>query len=146
MISWILNIGGIIILISSVNLYMVGIGSFLMGFGANAATTLHYTFLKELLVGSFRERSYIIIQISFSIGIAAIAFLSMLIPNWKIIAGFFILLPCLLIIPFSLWIVEETPNFSLKAGKHELLASLNRIAKFNGNEPLMYEDLDFLPS
>jgi hypothetical protein len=30
---------------------MVGIGSFLLGFGANAAITLHYSFFKELVLG-----------------------------------------------------------------------------------------------
>ena len=44
--SWCLNMVGIVIMVTSVNLYMVGIGSFLMGMGTNAAITLHYTFLK----------------------------------------------------------------------------------------------------
>ena len=46
MVSWILNIIGLGFLISSVNLYMVGIGSVLMGLGTNATITLHYTFIK----------------------------------------------------------------------------------------------------
>lgn len=54
MAAWLINIGGMILLISSLNLYMVGIGSFFMGLGTNAAITLHYTFLKELLVGKMR--------------------------------------------------------------------------------------------
>lgn len=44
--AWIINIIGLVILITSFNLIMVGIGSFLMGLGTNAAITLHYTFLK----------------------------------------------------------------------------------------------------
>lgn len=45
-IAWLINILGLIILIASWNLAMVGIGSFLMGLGANAAITLHYTLIK----------------------------------------------------------------------------------------------------
>ena len=145
MISWVINIGGVSILLLSFNLYMVGIGSFLMGMGTNATITLHYTFIKELFVGTMRERSIIFLQVMFSFGVAIIAFLSMLIPNWKIIAGVFMLLPALLIIPYSLWIMEETPSFSLQNGKDELLASLNRIASINKNDKLMYEDLEFVP-
>ena len=88
-----------------------------------------------------RERSIIALQIMFSIGVALIALLSMLIYNWKIIAGFFVLVPCLAVIPFSLWIVEETPTFSLINGKQYLLESFNRIAKINNNEQLIDEDL-----
>jgi len=46
MASWFINIAGLVLLVNSFNLYMVGIGSFLMGLGTNAAITLHYTFLK----------------------------------------------------------------------------------------------------
>ena len=95
---------------------MVGIGSFLMGMGTNAAITLHYTFLKELILGTFRERSFIALQVMFSLGVSLVALASMLISTWKIVAGFFILLPSIMIIPFSI-IVEETPNFSLKKSK-----------------------------
>lgn len=46
--------GGQVIMVLSVNLWMVGIGSFLLGFGANAAITLHYSFFKELVLGRTR--------------------------------------------------------------------------------------------
>ena len=95
---------------------MVGIGSFLMGMGTNAAITLHYTFLKELILGTFRERSFIALQVMFSLGVSLVALASMLISTWKIVAGFFILVPSIIVIFFSV-IVEETPNFSLKKGK-----------------------------
>ncbi len=52
--SWMICIIGLVILLCSYNLYMVGIGSFLMGFGANATITLHYSFFKELVLGKTR--------------------------------------------------------------------------------------------
>jgi MFS family permease len=45
-ISWIVCICGQVIMIASFNLYMVSIGTILLGFGANAAITLHYSFFK----------------------------------------------------------------------------------------------------
>lgn len=104
-ISWYLNILGLILLIASQNLYMVGIGSFFMGLGTNAAITLHYTFMKEFFVGKMRERCFIILQVMFSIGVGLVAGLSWAIYDWKIVGGVFMLAPSILIIPFSLWIM-----------------------------------------
>jgi MFS family permease len=52
--AWLICIAGQVIMLFSVNLYMVGIGSFFLGFGANAAITLHYSFFKELVLGRTR--------------------------------------------------------------------------------------------
>jgi hypothetical protein len=45
-ISWIICIIGEVIMLLSVNVFMIGMGGFLLGFGANAAITLHYSFFK----------------------------------------------------------------------------------------------------
>jgi MFS family permease len=78
-ISWIICIIGQVIMIFSFNLYMVAIGSILLGFGANAAITLHYSFFKELVLGKTRERMIIAIQLAFSLGVSLISLLSYLI-------------------------------------------------------------------
>ena len=80
-------------MIASFNLYMVAFGSFLLGFGANAAITLHYSFFKELVLGKTRERMIIAIQLAFSLGVSLISLLSYLISEWKYIMAFFILVP-----------------------------------------------------
>jgi len=95
-------------MIFSVNLLMVGIGSFLLGYGANAAITLHYSFLKELVLGKTRERMIIAIQLAFSLGISLISLLSYLIYEWKYTMAFFILIPSIIAI-FAFNLVEETP-------------------------------------
>jgi MFS family permease len=134
-VSWGTGIFGLLLLVlSQKSLWLVAIGSFFMGLGVNSAITLHYTLIKELLVGKMRERSYLILQVMFSIGVSLIALLSMYILDWKLIAGFFLLIPAILMVPYSLYIVEETPNFSLKKSKPILLASLNRIARMNGED------------
>jgi MFS family permease len=45
-ISWMICILGEVTLLFSVNLFMVAVGSFMLGFGANAALTIHYCFFK----------------------------------------------------------------------------------------------------
>ena len=132
------------LVISGTSIPIVAIGTLLMGLGTNATITLHYTFLKQLIVGKNRQRSIIALQIMFSIGVAFIALFSMAIVNWKFIVLFFMLIPALAILPFSLYIVEETLNFSIKQSKGKLLKSLNKIARINGNDQLMMEDLDFI--
>jgi MFS family permease len=97
-IAWIVCIVGQIIMVFSLNLYMIGIGSFLLGFGANGAITIHYSFFKELVLGKTRSQMIIAIQLAFSLGISLISLLSFLIDNWKYTMGFFILIPSLLAI------------------------------------------------
>jgi MFS family permease len=107
-ISWGVCIAGQIILLLSFNVFMVGVGSFFMGFGANGAITIHYSFFKELVLGKTRERMIIAIQLAFSIGISIVSLLSYFFDQWKYTLGFFILLPSI----FALLIfhrVEETP-------------------------------------
>ena len=107
-----------------------------MGLGTNAAITLHYSFLKELMLGNFRERAIIALQIMFSLGVSLVALSSMFIKEWKIVAGLFILVPAVLVVPLS-YIIEETPHFSLKKGKNTLLKSINKIARINQQEELL---------
>jgi MFS family permease len=104
-VSWVINIVGLIILGSSVNLPMVSIGSFLMGLGTNSTITLHYTFIKSLMVGKMRERSFLILQVMFSIGLSFVALSSMLIADWKVIVWALMLTPSRLIMPYSIWII-----------------------------------------
>lgn len=105
MYSWIVCIVGQIVLLTSVNLYMVAIGSIMLGFGANAAITMHYSFFKELVLGKTRERMIIGIQLAFSLGIALISLLSYFISEWKYTLGFFILIPSIAAM-FAFIIVE----------------------------------------
>lgn len=67
----------------SLNIYMIGIGNFLMGFGSNAAIMLHYSFIKELVVDKLGQKMMIFLQISFSFGVFLIALTSWLISDWK---------------------------------------------------------------
>lgn len=62
---------------------MIGIGSFLMGFGSNAAIMLHYSFIKELVIDKLGQRMMIFLQISFAFGVFLIALISWMVSDWK---------------------------------------------------------------
>jgi MFS family permease len=82
-IAWSLTIVGCGVLLLSTNIPMIAIGNFFMGFGSNAATILHYSFLKELVMDKLGQRMMIFLQISFSFGVFLIALMSWLITDWK---------------------------------------------------------------
>ncbi len=82
------------------------------------------------------------LQIGFSLGIFLIALLSKVLMDWKEILGFFIIVPSILTLIVSIWLVEETPQTLLKHGKAKLLKSLNRIASINGREKLDSEEVE----
>ena len=131
---------GIVWLVFSNDLFMVGVGTFLTGLGFNATTNLHYTFLKELLVGKYRDSSIVGLQILFSLGISLISVSSWLVPNWKVMMGLFILLPSI-VLHFKGEMIEETPNISLKEGTSALIKSLNHIAATNNKPPLQEDEI-----
>jgi hypothetical protein len=88
---------------------MIGVGAFLLGFGANGAINVHYSFFKELILGETRQRYIIGIQLSFSVGVSLISLLSYLIDDWKYTMGFFILIPSVVSAVLMFMKIEETP-------------------------------------
>jgi MFS family permease len=134
-ISWCIAAAGAILLACSFNIVMAGIGLFLCGLGSNSAINLHYTFIKEFVIGRARDIMIISLQITFSLGVCAIAFVAMLIPNWRIITICFFAVPMLLLV-FTYRFVEETPEFNIIQGLQTFTNSLNRIARVNKRSEL----------
>lgn len=114
LIAWLICIAGEIVTLFSVNLWMIGVGAVLLGFGSNGAINIHYSFFKELIVGKTRERMIIGIQLAFSLGISLISLLSYLIDDWKYTMAFFILIPSLASGVLFVKFIEETPEFTLR--------------------------------
>lgn len=103
-ISWFITVTGCGFLLISVNLPLIGIGSFLMGFGSNSATILHYSFIKELVVDKLGQRMMIFLQISFSFGVFLIAFVSWMIEDWKYNLGLITTISSLVLLLTNDWI------------------------------------------
>lgn len=135
-IAWIMACVGAVILACSFNIPVAAVGLFLCGLGTNSAITLHYTFIKEFVVGKVRDIMIISLQITFSLGVCMIALVGLLVPNWRLISIIFFAVPMLVLLLTGRRWVEETPEFSIQRGHDVLLASLNRIAKYNGRSPI----------
>lgn len=88
----------------SVNIPMIGIGNFLMGFGSNAAIILHYSFIKELVVDKLGQRMMVVLQISFAFGVFCIALVSWLVSDWKYNLGVITFISFLLLLLTNSWI------------------------------------------
>jgi MFS family permease len=103
-ISWFITVAGCGVLLVSMNIPFIGIGSFLMGFGSNSAIMLHYSFIKELVVGKLSQKMMMLLQISFSFGVFLIALISWLVNDWKYTLGFITTVSTLLLLRTREWI------------------------------------------
>ena len=104
LISWFITVAGCGILLVSMNISLIGIGSFLMGFGSNSAIMLHYSFIKELVVDKLSQKMMMLLQISFSFGVFLIALMSWLVNDWKYTLGFITTVSTLLLLRTREWI------------------------------------------
>ena len=73
--SWAVATSGVVIAAASQNIYMIGIGWFLAGFGGNPAITLSYSFINEQSLGKYRQYFSVGIQLSLAVGEAIIGFI-----------------------------------------------------------------------
>lgn len=141
MISWLIAVFGIVTLSTSMSMAQAGIGLFFCGMGINTAINLHYTFLKEFVIGHTKEIMIITLQIMFSLGVLLTALLAMYVPNWRIACVAFFAIPIVLLL-YGYVYIEETPEFSLSKGYNVLLESMNRIATTNERPLLTMEDIE----
>ena len=130
LISWTVTVLGCAILLIAPNLTLIGISSFMMGFGSNGAINLHYSFIKELVVPQISQRMMICLQVSFSLGIFFIAMWSWVINDWQIVLGATILAPSVLMLLTQNWI-SETPEFILSKGEEHFLKTINKMSQMN---------------
>lgn len=81
--SWAVCTAGVILAAFSQNIYMVGAGWFLGGFGGNPAITLSYSFINEQSLGKSRQYYSIGIQLWFALGEAVIGFIFKKFNDWR---------------------------------------------------------------
>lgn len=67
-VSWGICVLGTLLIATAPSAIFVGFGFFLAGFGANPAITLNYSFITEQVVGKWRQKFGIILQVSFGMG------------------------------------------------------------------------------
>lgn len=108
LLSWLIAVVGIVTLSASLSVVQAGIGLFLCGMGINTAINLHYTFIKEFVVGITKEIMIITLQIMFSLGVMLTALLAMYVRDWRISCIVFFAVPIVLLL-FGYAFIEETP-------------------------------------
>lgn len=84
--SWLTSCAGVILTAFSRNVYMVGAGWFLGGFGGNPAITLSYSFINEQSLGKYRQYFSVGIQLWFAVGESIIGFIFKKFGDWRPIA------------------------------------------------------------
>lgn len=132
MISYAVATAGMVIAALAPNLYVVGIGLFLMGYGSDSAINICFYFITETMEPQYRQKYSILIQVFFCLGgIVNIAYYYYL-RNWRLIMWVFLIAPsfvCLLLI-FKL--IKDTPYFLVKLKSTEsILVDLNLINQIN---------------
>lgn len=79
----------------------MAVSLFVTGFGMNSAITLHYTFIKEFVIGKWRQVMIIGLQIMFSMGVMLVAFVSIYATNWRSLSVFLFTIPICAAYPLS---------------------------------------------
>lgn len=127
--------------ISSISIWVTGVGFFLFNCGADGAVRLSFNFLSEYYDPHLREKYSIIVQVFYSLGYLLVCISSYLISDWRVTAAIFIVLPAILGFIFCVYYLRETPRYLAKFGEESMLAALNSIAVINGGEKLTLQDL-----
>ena len=133
-IAWGVCCLGVILAAASVNIYMLGAGFFLGGFGGNPAVTFCYSFLNEQCLGKSRQYFGVGIQISFALAFSIIGLIFKAFENWRPIS--YILIGIFVATFVIQMYLLETPKFMVKRSLEKTLIIYNTIAKRNGRPPI----------
>ena len=131
LIAWTLCTLGAIIMAVSFNLWMVVIGLFMCGCGAEAGINICFSFYGEVLGDQKRQQYSVIVMGCFSLGAMTSTLFFYLIKNWRVIwVGLVLSLTLLELL--LLWVFAlEIPRFLVQKGVDHCLSVMNRIAQIN---------------
>ena len=113
--NFIILLGGIIS-VSSINIWITGVGLFLMNCGADGAMKMSFNYLAEYYDPQIREIYSIMIQPGYTLGYLLIRVSNYFIRDWRIIAAIFIILPALAGFTFCVYYLKEIPRYLVKKG------------------------------
>lgn len=134
LLTLVLSTGGLIMAALANNLYVLGIGLFITGFGTDSGVNICFYFIAETMEAKNRQKYSIIIQIFFSLGgVFNIGYYYVL-RNWRIVAWVFLIAPSLVCIVVIYKMVKDTPYFLIKLYEsEEIIKQLSYIYKLNHN-------------
>lgn len=105
---------GMIVAVLSPNLYGVGIGLFMMGYGSDSAINICFYFITETMEAKYRQKYSILIQVFFSLGGVVNIGYFYIFKNWKIITWIFLIVPSVICIILIVKVIKDTPYFLVK--------------------------------
>jgi MFS family permease len=96
LISYGICISGMVLCGFGSNLYMIGIGLFLMGFGSDSAINICFYFITETVETKSRQKYSVFIQLFFCVGGLATVGYFYFLTNWRLILWIFIFIPSII--------------------------------------------------
>jgi len=82
-VAWIIGTVSVLIVAMADSPRIIGLGLFFIGFGANPAITLAFSFINEQCVGKYRQRFGVGVQISLALGETTIALIFLSELSWR---------------------------------------------------------------
>lgn len=88
------------------NLYLIGVGLFLMGFGSDSAINICFYFVTETVESQARQKYSVFIQLFFCLGGVVNVGYFYVFKNWRIILWLFMIIPSILCLIAIIWMVK----------------------------------------
>lgn len=105
---------GMIVAVVASNIYLVGIGLFMMGFGSDSAINICFYFITETMESKHRQKYCILIQVFFSLGGVVNIGYFYIFRNWRSITWIFLIAPSVICMFIIFKIIKDTPYFLIK--------------------------------
>lgn len=114
---------GMVVAVAAPNLYVVGIGLFLMGYGSDSAINICFYFITETMESKNRQKYSILIQVFFSLGGLVNVGYFYLLKNWRVIMLIFLIAPSIVCLVLVIKVIKDTPYFLVKLCSREKIIS-----------------------
>lgn len=132
---------GSIVSISSINIWITGLGLFLINCGIDGTMKMSFNYLTEYYDPEIRERYSIATQVFYTVGYLLICLSSYFLRDWRLTAGIFIVFPSIIGFIFCVCYLREIPRYLIKQGEEHTMEVLNEIAAINNGEMVTLEDI-----
>lgn len=114
LLSFGITVIGLVIVALGVNLYWVGIGLFLAGYGSDSGINICFYFITETMEAKRRQKFCILIQVFFCLGSVVNIGYYYILKDWKLVVWIFLVVPTVICMGVIWKMVKDTPYFLVK--------------------------------
>ena len=104
-----ISLGGLVICVFGESIEMVTAGLLFAISGARNAFVICFNFLTETMTENLREKSSVLIQIFFGVGVLGNTIWYYLLYDWEVVFWYFYILPLVFVVIGFYLVVEDTP-------------------------------------